>query len=1255
MNTEEPKPTYEDLLKKVNEQNSEIERISEILSRRDAVFNEVRKIVKTDPRLIYALRKNTEGVLEFTYGSSDFKAIFGFEFIEVQRNLERLFALIHPEDKQQVIDGIQQSETSLTPLKIEYRYNHPTSGQLWHEMHSVPVLKPDGSIVINGVVTDITRRVEAELKMNSQNRLCLFITRINQIIVRLSDEKKLFDEVCKAAVEIGQFKMAWVGGIDKNKRKLIVKGIASEAENSSEFISSILSKSDIKEETDPAGMAIKSGSYVLCNDVANDPIMSSWKEEALKRNCRSLIFIPIKKFGKVTGVFTACSIKKNFFDIEEISLLNKATSDIGFALEFIEKESLRKQAEEAVFQSERRFYALTEFSPVGIYKTDFFGEATYVNPKWLEITGLTFEKAMGRGWWDAVYPDDLLRINDYLSKKYEKYEKEGYNEEDLISNIEFRFVKPNGEISWVLGQSIPEKNAENQITGFIGSITDITKIKQSEEAALQSEKRFHLLVEATPVGIFKADLSGGITYVNQKWSEITGLSFEKAMGKERFKIIHPDDIYILEDYWSDESDKINKPEIEFRFIKPNGTISWVIGRAIPEFNSNNQIIGYIGTVTDITELKQSAAALNILNKKLDAIIKAVPDLVFEVGADGVIYNYHSEHNELLLMPPSKFIGKEFCEIIPDDAAGVCQEALTEASEKGFSRGKQYSLDLEDGKHWFELSVVPMINEENSETHYICIALDITQAKLTELGLFKSQERYKGLLNTLEAGIIVYSSDFSISMHNKLASNILKMNDYELKEIKYSINQNYGFFKEDNTLMDIEDYPVNKIVKTKRPIKNLILGIRHSKTEDTIWVMVNGFPILDKNGKIVEIVTSFVDITKQKLKDIEIIKAKEQAEAANKSKSNFLANMSHEIRTPLNGIIGFTSLLTETDLNKNQLEFVNTINESALTLMELVNDILDFSKIEAGKLELSMEEIDLYELSSQIMTLFKFQASQKHIDLKLNIDDNVTEFIYTDSLRLKQILVNLIGNAVKFTKAGKVILDIKQIETSDKNTATIQFSVKDSGIGIKKANQDKIFSSFEQGDTTTSRKFGGTGLGLAITNQLLALMGSKLQLHSKYGKGSDFYFTVTFKKSQIQTEHEIKKHESISESKTISGKKRILIAEDNRINMLLVKKLIEKTVPEGIIIEAKDGNEAVKQYKKEHPDIILMDIQMPNKNGFEATDEIRQKDHDIPIIALTAGMFFGEEETCLQSGMSACITKPIVPSDLEKVLIDWLKD
>lgn len=477
--------------------------------------------------------------------------------------------------------------------------------------------------------------------------------------------------------------------------------------------------------------------------------------------------------------------------------------------------------------------------------------------------------------------------------------------------------------------------------------------------------------------------------------------------------------------------------------------------------------------------------------------------------------------------------------------------------------------------------------------------------------------------------------------------------------KLQIDLNRSLLNEDGSKMDFEKHPAIIIGQSKKPLKNYMIGLERKTTGENTWLLVSGFPIIDEKDEITEIVLCLIDFTERKLMETELIKAKELAESANKAKTDFLANMSHEIRTPLNGIIGFTDLLIESNLKRKQAEYMATVNESANLLMHIVNDVLDFSKIESGKLELNLEEVNLYKLTNHVIDLFKCQAEKKNIELTLTINKKIPQYVLADYVRLKQILVNLLSNAVKFTTFGEIRLELYDIDVSDKEWASIKFSVKDTGVGIKEGNNEKIFKSFMQEDNSTNRKFGGTGLGLAISNKLLGLMDSKLEVISHYGEGSDFFFTVKFKKSKhIKIKPELL--EVSKSKKAIPGiilrDKKVLIVEDNKINMLLTKKLISTIIFNCAIFEAADGNEAIERYNQEKPDIILMDIQMPNKNGYEAVKEIRKiKDAvTIPIIALTAGIMSGEREKCIESGMNDYLPKPIIKKDLEEIITKWLK-
>lgn len=635
-----------------------------------------------------------------------------------------------------------------------------------------------------------------------------------------------------------------------------------------------------------------------------------------------------------------------------------------------------------------------------------------------------------------------------------------------------------------------------------------------------------------------------------------------------------------------------------------------------------------------------------------------PSGYFTLTNSGKITQLNLTGSQLLQKERSKLINSQFGFFISDDTKQIFNKFLDTVFKTNQKGSCEVKLILENN---FSINVylTAVLSENKKEA--LITTLDVTPLKLTEYALIESEERYRELLNNLEIGIIMHDKDTSILFSNVMASKLIGLSSDQMRG-EQVINPGWECIKEDNKPLAPEDHPVVEIIKTKKSLKNFIIGIKQNEDTSFIWLLINGFPVFNNSGEVAKVVTSFIEITALKKLEIELIKAKNQAEAANKAKSSFLTNMSHEIRTPLNGIIGFTGLLMKTNLDKIQTEYMNTVHESATILIEVINNILDFSKIESGKLELNIEEVNLFELIRHVIDIFKYHANLNSIDLIVNIDTTVPNHVLVDSIRLKQILVNLIGNALKFTKEGSVELNISNtIITENENQCHLKFLVKDTGIGIKEENQEKIFHSFMQEDSSITRQFGGTGLGLAITNQLLALMNSTLELNSHYGKGSEFFFTIKLEKSNHvydskKSDDNVEVNEGILAAKNISDKN-ILIVEDNKINMLLAKTLLKSILPGCTVFEASDGEKAIKLYKKEKLDLILMDIQMPYKNGYETTAEIKQlkKYNNIPIIALTAGIMLGEEEKCLESGMDDYVSKPIIRSSLEKVLFKWLKN
>ncbi len=423
----------------------------------------------------------------------------------------------------------------------------------------------------------------------------------------------------------------------------------------------------------------------------------------------------------------------------------------------------------------------------------------------------------------------------------------------------------------------------------------------------------------------------------------------------------------------------------------------------------------------------------------------------------------------------------------------------------------------------------------------------------------------------------------------------------------------------------------------------------------VWVRVIAHAEM-RNGSCVRLYGTIQDIDEEVRARMELEKSRKEAEAANRTKSEFLANMSHEIRTPLNSIIGFSELLLENNDANDQQLYIKTVYQSAQILLDLLNDVLDYSKIEAGKLELHPEKNDLKSLCEQVLNMFSCRLSDKDVVLRLNMDSELPAEVLVDTVRLRQVLVNLLSNAVKFTNKGTIDLSCRlngiSISEDGKQIAGISFSVSDTGIGIPDEKQESIFDAFSQADGSTTRKFGGTGLGLTISNHILAMMDSRLRLKSTPGLGSRFSFDIEVPLCETNADFSGPNSQSPAKHRWTSRQEpRVLIAEDNPANMVLTEKLIGKFVPGAEFIRAMDGRIAIEKYDECPPDIIFMDIQMPELSGLEATDIIRNQYSDAatPIIALTAGIVQGQREETAASGMNDYLSKPTRLDDMERVL------
>jgi PAS domain S-box-containing protein len=464
--------------------------------------------------------------------------------------------------------------------------------------------------------------------------------------------------------------------------------------------------------------------------------------------------------------------------------------------------------------------------------------------------------------------------------------------------------------------------------------------------------------------------------------------------------------------------------------------------------------------------------------------------------------------------------------------------------------------------------------------------------------------------------------------------ILYVNEAFLDTFEYTREEVIGKTSMELSLISAPDRAklIDEVIKNEFA-KDIELEAR-KKNGDTIFVLVSLQLIDIGNEKFV--LNSFHDISTQKETERQLRIAKKNAEEANLLKETFLANMSHEIRTPMNAIIGFTDLLVQCDLRENEREYVDTIKKAGKTLLSIIDDILDSSKIEAGLTVFEEHPLSVAEIFTSLQSMLSEKAREKSLDLSFYCSPEIPNLLLGDVTRLTQVIINLTGNALKFTQTGMVNVTAKLLN-QDINSCTLEFSVRDTGIGIPVEMQEYIFERFKQSEAHTTRKYGGTGLGLSISKQLVELQGGKISVSSEPGNGSVFTFRLPFKKTDATYKVFQKEEEKYFDIKAIS-KLNILLAEDNLVNIALITHLFNEG---GIKLDvAKNGRIAVDMIRNHTYDLVLMDMEMPEMSGYQATKVLRQENNAIPIIAMTAHAMAGEREKCLRLGMNEYISKPI---------------
>lgn len=762
-----------------------------------------------------------------------------------------------------------------------------------------------------------------------------------------------------------------------------------------------------------------------------------------------------------------------------------------------------------------------------------------------------------------------------------------------------------------------------------------------------SESRLKFAIENSGDGMWEIDFRQDTIVFSPRYKSVLGYLPHEFENDIHFwvNILHPDDLPRVQEIYAEYLAGLrNEHTLSFRMRSKRGGWKWLLDSGCTvEVDENRKPLRVIGVNTDISQQKQAEEESRLAADKLLHMITNLNS--------GVLLESETRHIEV--------INHTFCQIFgiplsPAELSGADCSQSAEQSKLLFEDPEGFidrinellehklpvtgeELKMADGRV-LSRDYIPFFVDNLYKGH-LWKYTDITAAKRYEQKLQEQEEKYRGIIENMNLGLIEVDLEEKIVYANQSFCDI---SGYPVSELIG--RKTYELFLP----KELREHFESRQNQRNQGISNAYEMQVRNKRGEARWWMISGAPMYDARGKVTGSIGVHVDITDQMELEEQLRAARKFAEESAKAKESFMINMSHEIRTPMNAISGFGKQLLNTPLSEKQRSFVNAINSASANLLVIINDILDFSKIEARQMTIERIGFSMREVVKTACSILLSKAEEKGLSLVCDIDSGLAPVLIGDPFRITQVLMNLIGNSIKFTEKGKVAVRVRVVENA-KLGQEVLLVVSDTGIGMSNEFMSQMFGKFSQEDDSTARMYGGTGLGMAITRELIELMGGSISVNSKKGEGTEFTVKLILPAGNV-SDIAVQQPE-ITPDEQLRGKT-ILLAEDNNYNQLLAATILERYGAE--VIACSDGTEVLHTLEQRDVDLVLMDVQMPQMDGYECTNFIRKLyGNGLPVIALTANAVSGEREKCIAAGMDDFLSKPFEEQLLIQKTFKWI--